>query len=203
MNKNQRSSGQGSLWISIVVGIIFTGVGLLVGVGAIANQDWLLAIIFGGVFLAAGLSMLGYGGLGLYGRALLGHPQITLTQTELPVGGTTYFSLQHTFPSSITTEKIHLKLIMREIATYKQGTKTRTVTHEDVVDEEEWPGQVYSEGQTIYLQRDLSIPRDGMHSFKVTRNEIQWLCQFVIGLPGLPDYTDEVVLNVLPQVVRK
>ena len=193
-----------SAWLLILLGGLFLAIGVGVGWVFWSGEESLLgALLFLLFFGGAGAYMVGRGLLTLYSYALLGKPEINYSTTSLPVGGTFQFSLQHTFPRAMELENVHLQLILREIATYKQGTKTRTVTYDAVVDEQVWPGQAYYEGQMLQIGYGLTIPRDGMHSFKAPRNEIRWVCKLTMGIPRLPDYEHEVVLEVQPHLAPK
>lgn len=184
-------------WLMVMGGgfIICSAILNIIGIqkfGALTPQLILGAFGLGGVYLLGrGLAMLA-------SRAWLGRPSITLPTIPLKVGDTVPVHITHTFPHTITTTGMAIQLIVREIATYQQGEYARTVTHDELIDSYQAPGQIYQKGQTLDVRHGLKIPRHAMHSFKVHRNEVRWVCRVVIALPALVDFKEELTLAVQP-----
>lgn len=182
----------GLLWVG------FSSIFLIMG---IVSSDWIF-IGIGSLFTLVGLAILAYGALQLFTRYLVGQPTFTLSnQHQLHVGEALTVNWHHSFPRNVIVDSLQVQLIMREIATYQQGTDTKTVTHNEVIDSYEEAGREYSAGEMIHGQYEFQIPLSGMHSFKVRRNEIKWIVQFKLAVARLPDFVDEYELTVLPQVV--
>ncbi len=162
-----------------------------------------LAILFGCLFMVPGLLMLGYASSVYYSRARLGRPEVLISNTTLCVGETFSLTLMHTFKRDVQLDKIQVQLVFRETATYQQGTDTRTVTHNEVVEHYELPGGHYRAGHSLQEAYTMQIPADGMHTLNVRRNQLQWFVRVEAAVPKLPDYVDEYELTVLPELAVK
>jgi hypothetical protein len=46
----------------------------------------------------------------------------------------------------------------------------------------------------------MQIPPDGMHSLAVRRNTLEWVVRLRATIPRLPDFIEEIQLNVLPEL---
>ena len=138
-----------------------------------------------------------------YAHSRLGKPDIFLSKEELRVGESFSVQFSHTFAREITLEELKIQLVYREIATYQQGTDTRTVTYEDVIEEYELPAGNYRAGQMIAENYTMRIPPEGMHTLRVRRNQIQWLVRVKAGIPKLPDYIETFELTVIPELARE
>ncbi len=167
-----RSEGSGSFIPFIFFGIF--------GVVIIAFVVWRLAIS--------------------YSRRRMGVPDITFSKESLQVGEKFTVNFHHTFNSDITVENIIIQLIYKETATYQQGTDTRTVTHKEVYESFAFPGGNYRAGHIISDVFNMQIPADGMHTFKVRRNQIQWFVRIEAIIPKLADFVEERELLVVPQL---
>lgn len=200
-----RAEQSSSSWMRqgclLFFGLFWTGFSSIFLIVGLVNGEWAF-IGIGGLFVLIGLVILGYGLMQLLTRYLVGKPEITLSnQHQLRVGEKLTVTWHHSFRRSVTVEKLQVQLILREIATYQQGTDTKTVTYNDVIDVYEEPGYDYSGGEMIQGGYDFVIPTNSMHTFKVRRNEIKWILQFKLDVANLPDYVDEYELTVLPQMV--
>lgn len=133
-----------------------------------------------------------------YGRARFGNPSLTLFVDRLSPGQSFDVQLDHTFRSSVTVESFSVQLVFRESATYQQGTDTRTVTHEQVIESYELPALVYHGGQSINQTYQMTIPAHGMHTLNVSRNKLQWFIRVEAKLQRLRDYKNEYELIVSP-----
>lgn len=162
----------------------------------------LAPFLIGSLFVLIGLALLGWFLLSLFTRYLVGQPKLEISNQTLRVGEPFTVSYAHTFPRAITLEFIRTQLIFRETATYQRGTKTKTVTHERVIDEFEEPGTSYRARAKIRQTYNFRIPPDGMHSLKVRRNKLEWFITFQMGVAKLPDFKDEYELDVLPELMR-
>ncbi|MCA9934911.1 MAG: hypothetical protein H6662_11065 [Ardenticatenaceae bacterium] len=157
-------------------------------------------ILIGGLFVAIGVAILGYALLVAYTRARIGKPEILLSNTTLRVGETFTVSYLHTFKRDVTVGEIHLQLIFRETATYQQGTDTRTVTHDHMIDERTEPGGSFQAGSLINQTYEFQIPPDGMHNLDVRRNKLQWILRMKMSVPRLPDFVEQIDLDVVPEM---
>lgn len=179
----------------------FFGIALLLGglaFGVFADGG----IIFG--LLVAGL-----GGWLLFAstrtwwmRRRVGSPELLIDKTELKVGESFSVAFNNTFPRSVSLTTLQIQLLFKESATYQQGTDTRTVHHEEVIDERELPGGQYTAGSFLAESFTLQIPPDAMHTLDAYRNKLRWLVKVKMVIPSLKDYEDEVELLVLPALAE-
>ncbi len=149
-----------------------------------------LLVVGGGIWL----------GIRKYSHGRLGKPDILISKNELQVGESFEVQFAHTFANDITLEELRIQLVYRETATYQQGTNTRTVTYEDIIEEYEMPAGNYRAGHMVSDNYDMRIPPDGMHTLRVRRNQIQWFVRVKAGIPKLPDYVETFELTVIPEL---
>ena len=135
-----------------------------------------------------------------YTRRRMGVPDITISKESLQVGEAFTVNFHHTFNNDITVENITIQLIYKETATYKQGTDTRTVTHEEIYESFDLPGGHYRAGHMVSDVFDMQIPADGMHTLKVRRNQIQWFVRVEAVIPKMVDFVEERELLVVPEL---
>lgn len=201
--KAQKSRNSGcSRYFLILFGIGWASFSSIFLVTGIVQEEWVFAGI-GGLFVLIGLAIMIGGLLTLFSRFLVGEPEIMLSkQHDLAVGETIRINYTHSFRRRVLIEKLSINLIFREKATYQQGTDTKTVTYNDIIDFYEEPGHHYESGELIQGSHEFQIPVHGMHTLKVRRNELTWILQFKLEVANLPDYVDEYELTVLPQVLN-
>lgn len=193
-NRVDISNRSGCLLLFGLSWSLFAAVFLFIGLGS--GQT--LFAIFGGLFVLIGLAMMLYGGLMMVIRARVGKPEIHISSTTLLVGEAFSMSLMHQFERSVQVEEMVVQLIFRETATYKQGTDTRTVRHEDVVTEFRAPGRHFQAGSMLSESYQFQIPPTAMHTLKVRRNQLEWFVRFQLAIPRLPDFVEQIELDVLP-----
>ncbi|KAA3662887.1 MAG: hypothetical protein DWQ04_12215 [Chloroflexi bacterium] len=178
--------------------IAFSLVFLFVGLG---DDSWVFAI-FGGIFVAIGFGLLVYAVMGLITRYRMGKPIVTFSLPTLHVGDSFTMTYEHTLRQSLNVQSFTVDLIFREVATYQQGTDTRTVTHNHIIDSFEQPSGHYHSGHFWHETFEMTIPADGMHSLDVRRNKLKWIAKIQIKIPKLPDFVEEYELTVLPEMAR-
>ncbi|MCP5096728.1 MAG: hypothetical protein GY943_14340 [Chloroflexi bacterium] len=196
--KKTSTMGPGCL---IWFGLFWTGFSLIFVVFGFADGSWGGAII-GGLFALVGLGLTIYGGLGWFARYRLGKPTITFSNSTLRVGETFSVTYDHTIKSATQIDTFTAQLLFREIATYQQGTNTRTVTHNHEIEAEELPGGRFQSGHFLNETFQWQIPADGMHTLDVRRNKLKWIVKFELSIPKLPNVVEEYELTVLPEFVR-
>ncbi|GAB4265143.1 MAG: hypothetical protein Kow0080_05020 [Candidatus Promineifilaceae bacterium] len=175
----------------------FSSIFLVTGI----TQDILGMAIVGGLFVLIGLSLFLYALLLFYTRRRVGKPDILVSNTTLKIGETFDYSLAHQFKNNIQVDKISVKLVFRETATYQQGTDTRTVVHDHVIQHFEEPGRHFKAREFLQLNYKMQIPYNAMHSLEVRRNKLEWLVIFELDIPRLPNFTEHTKLTVLPEYV--
>jgi hypothetical protein len=160
------------------------------------QMDWLLAGL-SVVFAIAGFALLKACAKGLAHVVEVGRTVVEINQHPLHPGEQCRVHIsQH---GRLRFHTLRLLLVCTEKVTYSQGTNTRTETrrvYEQVVVEA--ANVVLRRGDAWEAERDLTIPRDAMHSFRSAHNEIQW--QLVVeGTPeGCPVFHRTFPIVVCP-----
>ena len=182
----------------MVFGFIFSCIAFGITAVFLSGGDSGIPLLIGGIMGTVGLLIIGWGAAIYYTRARMGVPDIILSKERLQVGESFTLNFHHTFKNNITVERINIRLIFRETATYQQGTDTKTVTHEETYEEFDMPGGDFRAGHMVANVFDMQIPSDGMHTLKVKRNYIQWFVRVEAVIPRLPDFVEEQEIMVLP-----
>lgn len=196
--KRNRSNNPGCALGFAIFWIAFSAIFLIIGIG---DGNWAF-IVFGGLFVLIGIGIGIYASLGLYTRFRIGKPIITFSSPTLRVGETLTMSYEHTLRQAVEIEAFTVELLFREVATYQQGTDTRTVTHNHVIDTIEQMGGRFQSGHIWHERFELAIPADGMHSLDVRRNKLKWIVKIQMTIPKLPNFVEEYEIIVLPEMVR-
>ncbi len=215
MQPVKRSSSGTQYGCLVVVGLIFTLAscgGLAIASPVFQQRQFSLsallsagnigALIGGGLFtlafLAVGLGMLGFGVRGLLARARLTRPEVTLSTQTPRVGEVVTMTYRQTFRTGTEVQGIRFQLILRERATYRRGTDTVTVQHDNIVQEYQVPGRHFDAGQGFQDQRQFQV--QSMHTFRASHNKLEWLIHVQVEMAGWPAYTEEYPLQVPPDV---
>jgi hypothetical protein len=154
------------------------------------------------LFIGIGLAMIIAGVLPWIARMRVAKPEISLSTSTLSVGEGFSVYYAQTFKQTSDVQGIKLQLILRERATYRRGTDTTTVTHEETAAEYVFPAKVYESGEQLSFSRSMEIPPDGMHTFRGRRNKILWLLRVKVDIAGWPDYSEDYELFVQPSAGR-
>lgn len=190
-----KPKNKGSLPLALILTLIGLG-GILYSV--IFNEAFPnLAFVF--LFLF-GLYLLWYSLRHTAVARKFGKPELTISQEYIRVGQRFTANLANTFPQDVTINKMSVQLIFRETATYQQGTDTRTVTHENVVQEHELMGGVYRAGNFLQKELEFQIPPDAMHTLRVRRNMLQWFVSIKAEIANYPDLAQESELEVISEL---
>jgi hypothetical protein len=159
-------------------------------------------IITSAVFTAIGLAIVVASVIPWIAGMRVARPEITLSSSTLRVGDGFSVHYAQTFKKQTEVNGIRLLLILREQATYRRGTDTTTVRHEQTAAEFEFPAKVYETGEQISFSRSMDIPRNGMHTFRGLRNQITWQLRVKVDIAGWPDYSEDFELYVQPSAGR-
>lgn len=187
-------SGMGGIFSLIGGALLFaTLAGGSVGVGTVV----------GGIFLVAGLIMLGRGGVELYHRSTLGDAQVDIPNLPLRLGesGLVHFTQRRTHRAEVRA--VTAELECREWVRYRQGTDTRTDTHQlwsAVLPAQ--PNDPIGDSAELAGAWTLTIPHDLPPSFDGRDNEIQWILTIRVDVARRPDVVLKFTLPVAPEVLR-
>ncbi|MFQ5577922.1 MAG: hypothetical protein ACE5G8_13140 [Anaerolineae bacterium] len=183
----------------VAVGLIFIGLTICWDVVAITAGAPRYVILFSLPFVLVGLGIAVWGGLQMMAASRVGTPEVTFSNQTPRVGERFSFNCRQTFSKQANIERILIQLLMRESATYRRGTNTYTVTHDQVIREFEHPGRGYNAGEMFFDEQTVQIPPDAMHTFEARRNKIIWLLTLKVEIAGWPDLTHEYPVTVLPE----
>ncbi len=201
MQKNRSFSGKNRIWVAVIFGLVFAICPLLfIAPNIIGGDEPFLLVAIIVPFVLVGLGFAGYGLVHYYSRARVGKPEIMISNETLRVGESFTVNLMHTFKRSVQIDHIKVQLVFRETATYQQGTDTRTVTHNNIIEDYELPSGKFTSGHFIQETFNMQIPAAGMHTLSVRRNALRWFVCLDLGIPKLPDYVDEYELTVRPEM---
>lgn len=164
-------------------------------------------VIIGLPFLGVGLGMLAYGAWALIIRRSLvgmafGQASADISPPTIRVGDVVQVRYEQEVRRNLEIRGVRIQLVLREHATYRRGTNTYNVYHDQVVDQYEAPGRALSSGSLLTEECSLRIPVDSMHSLQAPRNRLIWLVTFAVDAPAAPDVREEVVIGVIPDLAR-
>lgn len=199
---NSVLSGNYRVWAAVFFGLIFACCPLLILLPGLSEDGDPFFLIFVLPFALVGLGFVAYGFFVYTSRYRVGKPEVIISNQSLRVGESFNVNLQHTFRSNLQVDQFQVQLQFRETATYQQGTDTRTVFHNDTIENYELPAGQYRSGQFLQENFEMKIPEDGMHTVNVRRNRLQWFVRIHLRLPKMPDYVDEYEVTVLPEIMR-
>jgi hypothetical protein len=103
---------------------------------------------------------------------------------------------------SFPIDRAALKLICQEVCRYRRGTDTYTHTetvHDEVLFEQR---SLRAGSLNPVIDTGFSVPVDAMHSFKASDNEVRWLLEVSLDIPGRPDVKDSYPFRVSPEPPR-
>ncbi len=202
MDNNPKPARTGAPRWLIVLGSFFVLIAI-VAIRASSDDEPLTAVIIGISFGGIGLWIAYEGAKHWYTRFRVGKPEVQISQDTAVLGDAISVNFHNTFNRDVNVDTFAIKLIFKETATYQQGTDTRTVSHEEVIEEFNTIGQRFSAGSFLAESAELTIPRDGMHTVDVRRNKLQWFVRFEMDIPKMTNFTDDYEIKVLPELVSK
>ena len=154
---------------------------------------WLSLVLFiaVGVYLVVKTIMMGMA------RVKLSEPTLTASVHPLRLDESFQVHFSQRAKQPVYVERVAVKLVCRESATYRRGTDTHTVTHDVHEAEHEIAVDIQADSRhPIDATLELRIPADGMHTFHAPRNRIDWLLQVCTAVANWPDYTETFELKV-------
>ncbi len=152
-----------------------------------------------GVFILLGLFILGVLVWPLIPSLKVSRPEVTVSSEAVRPGDSFSFSFRQTFRSAADVKQASLQLLLLETATYRRGTDTYTVKHEEIAQQFEAPPRHFQAGETIAEQRLLQVPPQGMHTFVATNNKLRWIVRVKMIIAGWPALNEEYEIRVLPE----
>jgi hypothetical protein len=164
------------------------------------RPEWLLTV-FVLPFAAVGLAMIYF-----FVRELLVVTGVGPTQLEIsdhPLQPGRKYQVYVSQGGRLTINSLALSLVCDEVATYRQGTDTRTeqsrVFAQNLLERQQvelLPQQAFEE------QLEVEIPGECMHSFKADHNEVRWRLLFRGDIAGWPPFERNFPVVVVPRIPR-
>jgi len=128
----------------------------------------------------------------------VGAAEVEISSAAVHPGERFQFRFQLPVRQALDVDKIAVRFLFRESATYSQGTTTRTDTNDQVLWEWEQPHTHYEASQSIQVEQALQVPAGAMHSFSATHNKLQYLVVVHVAIVGWPDFKEEYAVQVAP-----
>ncbi len=161
-----------------------------------SGGEFLLILVFLGVFVLIGLVLLGASVHTFLRMFLVGGTTVEITKEPLLPGDSAQYFIVQSGDFQITELVVMLECI--EQARYRQGSSTTTV--EDKVLELELAREqnVQARDRLPCHEGRFEIPPEAMHSFKASHNSIVWRLVVTMDIPNKPDVEDEFEFRVAP-----
>jgi len=134
---------------------------------------------------------------------LVSPPELLITGVALRREDEFDMHYKQAFKRGTKLRSLTFTLILRETATYQQGTSTVTEHHENVIDQKVEFELKVSPKNPIDRSFTFTIPSDAMHTFEAERNKLKWFLKVQMDIPNFPDYSREYALKVLPEVTNE
>lgn len=128
----------------------------------------------------------------------VGAPEVEISSDLVHAGDQFQFRFCQPVRQTLDIDKITVRFLFRESASYSQGTTTRTDTNDQVLSEWEQPRIHFEANQSIQLEQALHVPAGAMHSFSATHNKLQYLVAVHVAIVGWPDFKEEYEVQVAP-----
>lgn len=173
------------LWVFLLSALTFSG----------------SVMLFCGVIIGPiGIGALLVSGFTYVMSTLFSPPELLITDVVLQRGQSFDIRYKQSFKRKVTLNQQSFTLLMRESATYQQGTNTVTKHHDNVYDERTERDVVLDANMPIDEQLTFTVPSDAMHTFDAQRNKLRWILQVKLDIPDFPDFHRDYILKVIPEV---
>ena len=179
-------------------GIVWTGITLFIGLGALASGGFVV-LLFIIPFLAIGVGILAFAFAPTIRAMKITPPEVRLSTDIARLGETFAFSYFQQVKKPIQVDRISVRFLRRESASYTRGTDRYTDTDEQILGTLEKPPHLYREGEAISLNETFTVPPDGMHSFNGSNNKIQYLVKVEVLIAKWPDVKEDYPIFVVPE----
>ncbi len=188
---------QGPLFLGVfgTVWLVGTGFALLAvrreGVGAFVFVAVAAVVILLLIFLATGKTV--------SARLKWESSRLILEEWPLAIGSSTVVWFGRPLAKSTTTPRPRdARLILRESATYRVGTDTRTATS-DLLKVPLSLTDRSMDGISGY-ETELVIPPDGPPTIQLDSNLVEWIVEFELDAPRAPATTSRFTVLVSPEI---
>lgn len=182
-----------SAWVQSLIALV-----MVPGALTVMTSTWgdVFETIFAGFFLLIGL-VVGYSAIHKIRLvSKLHNPTLVVEHWPLRLGQKTRLRFERKGKNGTAIERVGAKLVLREVARYRVGTDTRTVT-EDVFEKN--LGVEPGTGVLTKCEFVLELPRDQAASFHSSHNRLEWHVELTMIYPGGKDDSSFELL-VLPEL---
>ncbi len=173
-------------------------IGLLAG--SVEALVFLFPALFALPFLAVGVGMLVWALRPLIASIRVAKPEISVSNATPRIGEEFFLSFAQTYKQATDVARIAVQLVFRESASYRSNKSRHTVTHDNVVEQFEYPARHFETGDVFRFRRALTIPTNAMPTFRALNNRLLWLVRAEIQIQGWPDSVEEFEIQVLPEL---
>ena len=162
-------------------------------------------ILFIGLFVLVGVGALLLGILLIINSILVGQkimaPVLTIDRQPLRLGERFKAAYEQQTRKDCAVNKVTLKLTCKEWVRYTVGTNTRTARHTvSEVEQVVLENTLAQPGCPITGEAEFKIAPEAMHSFDAPNNKVQWTLSVHTDIARWPDYTDELNIKVAPRL---
>jgi hypothetical protein len=168
-------------------------------IGSWLQSHNILFTMFGLPFLAVGIALAVGACWPLIIGTKLAPAEAHVSSTTLRPGEEFSFSYRQKVRRPVDVQRATYSLVLRESATYRQGTDTTTVTHEELAFQWDGLARSYEAGEEIGTDQKLRIPESAMHTFEAARNKLQWFVKVDLDSVGWADVKEAYEVRVLPE----
>ncbi len=160
------------------------------------QPEWLLTL-FVLPFAAVGLAIIYFFVRELLVVTAVGPTQLEISDHPLRPGGS--YRVYVSQGGRLTINSLELSLVCDEVATYRQGTDTRTELARVYAQPLLARQQVELLPQAAFEEQlDVAIPAQCMHSFKADHNEVRWRLLVRADVAGWPPFERSFPVVVVP-----
>lgn len=131
-------------------------------------------------------------------RMIIASPRIAISALQAKGGDTLDVIYAQKFKARTNVKILQMQVVLRERATYTQGTDTYTVTHDHVMQDISLPPQVFRRGEHLQRNWKINIPPHAMHTFKGNNNKLLWLILIKLEFNRSMKSNYESEITVLP-----
>ncbi|NDJ54779.1 MAG: hypothetical protein GYB68_17050 [Chloroflexi bacterium] len=156
-----------------------------------------------GIVLVIGVNI----GLGPISKQIrlnrVGELHLFTSKHPLAVGAHFDITFEQQLPKERQIAGMTFKLVLREIARYRVGTDTRTVSHDHIIQTVERMGGSYASSRSIIENASFDIPAGGMHSFPQPNNRLIWMIEVNVTVSNGPNVNEQYILEVEQRLIRE
>lgn len=197
------ASHRATFLIMLVMALFCNGITwtLIIGTSSEASDDktplWFLLIFvavgFGLLLLVSAVHL-------FLARVMVGETHLEINATAVTPGQSVKIRVYQ--PGRFAIESLSVDLVCREKATYSVGSDTTTTKTEIVHDIPVcFLTNLHAQDKQTLAYRSFNIPEYAMLSFKSTNNEIAWLFQVKLTLPGRPDVRQMFPIRIVSMAI--